>query len=203
MQMQEAVKSRGRAAAVRRGEMIREHTTGIRAKLLLRICQALLKKKTALTYEQRASVLCLYYAIGRAGEVAAINCDNMRFDEDDQCLLTGWNEFKTGHCNEIPYFPHAKSYEMDIFHALACYFVTAGGGLRNDDPDEPNWLFPNLAKLKGGPASKISKMLSDLIGDVEGLTKEHTSHGLRAGPSDDLAMNELVDIVALISLGNW
>jgi hypothetical protein len=29
-------------------------------------------------------------------------------------LLTGWNEFKAGHCNEIPYIPHAKSYEVEI-----------------------------------------------------------------------------------------
>jgi hypothetical protein len=201
--MQAALKNRGRADAVRRGEMIREHTTGIRAKLLLRICEALLKRTSGISYELRATILFLYYAIGRAGEVAAINCDNMRYDEDDECLLTGWNEFKTGHCNEIPYIPHAKSYQVDIFHALACYIVTAGGDLRNDDPDEPNWLFPKLAKLKNGPAPKISAMLAGLIDDVEGLTDKHTSHSLRAGPADDLAMNELVDIVALISLGNW
>jgi hypothetical protein len=71
--MQSAVKNRGRADAVRRGERIREHTTGIRAKLLLRICEALLKRKSGMSYEHRATILFLYYAIGRAGQVATTN----------------------------------------------------------------------------------------------------------------------------------
>lgn len=199
------MKNRGRAEAVRRGEMVREHTTGIRQKLLLRICEALLKKRTAASYSERAIILALYFAIGRAGEVAMLNCDNIHYDEDDQALWTGWNEQKTGHCNEIPYFPSAISYKMDFFHALACYIITAGGKVSdNSNPEEPTWLFPNMADLKaGGPATKTSRLLASLVGQVEGLSKEHTSHGLRAGAADDLAMNELVDIVALISLGNW
>jgi hypothetical protein len=33
---------------------------------------------------------------------------------------------------EIPIFPHAKSYEIDIFHALACTSSQLGD-LRNED----------------------------------------------------------------------
>ena len=199
------MKARSRAEAVRRGENVRERTTGIRLALLTSMCKALLQLRNGKSYENRAIILCLYYAIGRGGEVSVLNFDNLRWDVDDDYLWTGWNEFKTGHSSEISYHPSATSYAVDILHALACYIVTAGGKLSdNKHPDEPTWLFPNMADLAdGGPAAKTSRIISSLIGSVDGLGVEHTSHGLRVGSSDDLAMNELIDIVALIALGGW
>lgn len=158
---------------------------------------------------KRLIVLCVYHAIGRGGEVAFMNLDAMRFDEDQHGLWTGWQETKTGHQNEIPYFPDIADWEVDTIQALAVYAITAinrGKLTDNPLPEEPNWLFPEYVSLvDGGAATKVSKILSTLQkkGRVEGLGVEHTSHGLRAGPSDELAMNEQVDVIAMIMRGNW
>jgi len=62
----------------------------------------LLKNKNAVLLEERAVILALYHAIGRAGEVAALNFTNRRWTD---CLWSGWNEFKTGKDSEINFFP--------------------------------------------------------------------------------------------------
>jgi hypothetical protein len=158
---------------------------------------------------KRLVVLLVYHAVGRGGEVANLNLDRMYFDENDHALLTGWGEIKTGHDSEIQYFPSRNEWQTCVYNALAVYMITAihNGKLNtNTNPDEPLWLLPGYHALKpDGAATKITRILSDLCKKetVEGLGPEHTSHGLRAGSADDLALNEAVDVIAIICRGNW
>jgi hypothetical protein len=200
-----ALKLRGRAAAIKRGENVRDRTQGIRRTLLIRLCDHLLKVGSAKALEQRAILLTLYHSVGRGGEVSTLNFNNLRWSEDDEMLWTGWNELKTGRNTEISYHEDYDSYQVDQIHALACYIITAEGKLKGSaDPDEPDWLFPDFANLAdGGASTKATAILRALVGVVEGLDAKHTSHGLRAGPTDDMAMNRVCDVVCMIARGNW
>lgn len=191
-------------ACIRRGDRIKDKTLGIRRDLLIQICDELLKKGDTLCYRDRAVMLCLYHAIGRGGEVSTLNFQMMNWDENDDILWTGWHEAKTSQENEISYHPDRLSYKVDVIHALACYIVTQGGRLNSGDPETKDWLFPEFYNLaSGGASSKATRVLKSLVDKIPNLLAEHASHGLRAGPSDDLAMNELVDVISMICRGNW
>lgn len=190
---------------MKRGENVSDKRLGIRRELLVRICDELLKQGTAEALEERAIILMLYHAVGRGGEVATTNLDIMHWEENDKMLWSGWNQMKTGRGTELSFTSDSLNFEIDFLHALAAYIVTAGGSLASDPAsDEPAWLFPGYTDLKnGGAASKVSRILKDLVGVVEGLDELHASHGLRVGPTDDLAMNIAVNIVSIIARGDW
>jgi hypothetical protein len=199
------LKLRGRAAAIKRGENVRDRTMGIRRKLLIRLCDHLLMVGTVKAMEQRAILLTLYHSVGRASEASILNLYNMHWSEDDEMLWTGWNEMKTGRNTEISYHEDYDRYEVCQIHGLACYIVTAGGKIRGSgNPDEPDWLFPDFANLAdGGASTKATAILKALVGVVPGLEAKHTAHGLRAGPTDDMAMNRVCDVVCMVARGNW
>jgi hypothetical protein len=158
---------------------------------------------------KRLVIVLVYHAVGRGGEVAFLNLSGMRFDQDEHGLWTGWGEPKTGHDGDIPYFPSKEEWLTCVLHALGVYIILAihyGKLNSNRNPDDPIWLLPNYQGLaNGGAATKISRILTELekTKKVEGLSKDHTSHGLRAGSSDDLALNEAVDVISIICRGNW
>jgi len=198
------LESRAVAACIRRGERIKDRTQGIRRDLLLQICDELLKRGDTPCYQDRAVVLCLYHAIGRGGEVSTLNFQMMHWDPNDDILWTGWHESKTSQENEISFHPDRVSYKIDVLHALGCYIITQGDKLNSCDPDEKDWLFPEFYNLaSGGASAKATRIIKSLVDYIPSLYPEHASHGLRAGPADDLAMNELVDVVSIIARGNW
>jgi hypothetical protein len=100
---------------------------------------------------------------------------------------------------------HAHHFQVCMFHALGAYIVTAGSRIQRRCLDEPIWLFPEYVDLSdGGVAAKVSNILKGLSDDIKGLDKDHASHALRIGPTDDLAMECLVDLVSRIILkGDW
>jgi hypothetical protein len=174
----------------------------------LRIATELASHSSFSSDEKRLVILLLYHAVGRGGEVAFLNMENMHFDENDSGLWTGWSEPKTSRDNELPYFPNNNEYLTDVIHALGVYLIyaIAKGHLNTPTTDSTPWLLPGYQKVReAGVAAKVSKILSDLVkgGKVEGLASKHTSHSLRVGPADDLAMNESVDIISIIMRGNW
>jgi len=203
------LKARGRAEAIKQGENTRDKTLGIHRKLLQHICLHLLETGSPLSYEQRAVILMLYHAVGRGGEVSTMNFDILWWCEDNETApWTGWNKAKTGRSSEISIHPDHSSYRVCLVNALACYIITAGGKLSssgpNKNPDEPDWVFPGYADLAdGGALTKAGRILKNLVGEVEGLSEDHASHGLRAGPTDNMAKNRHCDLVVMISRGNW
>ena len=127
----------------------------------------------------------------------------MHYEVIDFILWTGWHEIKTGQENEISYHPDRISFEMDSIHGFGSYIVTQGDMLQSGE-NEKDWLYPDFYKLEsGGAASKASRIIKGLVDEIPNLEKDHASHGLRAGSADELAMNESVDVVSIISRGNW
>ena len=129
----------------------------------------------------------------------------MRWNEDNSLLWLGWNSIKTATGSPLSFTSNSSDHRSDVFHALGCYIITAGGSLsRNDDTEDATWLFPAYTDLAdGGAASKTSRALKDLIGKVDGLEDDHASHGFRVGPTDELALNHLVPLVAIVHRGGW
>jgi hypothetical protein len=197
------------AYAMKRGEPVKTATLGLRRKILTRVAKALVGIGNATSFEERAVLITLYMAVGRGGEVSLTHFDGMRWSDEDEALWTAWPEIKTGHFGDISFHADATlDYRMDWLHSIACYIITAAGklGSANKNPDDPAWLFPGYTNLAdGGASSKASRILKKLAetGTVEGLRKEHTSHSLRAGSSDDMATNIWCHIVSMICRGNW
>ena len=55
----------------------------------------------------------------------------------------------------------------------------------------------------GGASAKATRILKKLLGKVDGLTEDHTAHGLRAGATDDMLLHRYCNIIAAIFRGNW
>ena len=122
----------------------------------------------------------------------------MRWNEDNSLLWLGWNSIKTATGSPLSFTSDSSDHCSDVFHALGCFIITAGDSLfRIDDTEDATWLFP----ADGVAASKTSRSLKDLIGKVDGLEDDHASHRFRVGPTDELALNHPVPLVAIVHRG--
>jgi hypothetical protein len=195
--------ARAANAAVFRGENISEKTKGIHREELLRILRHFMVQGDAMSMEKRAIMLLLYHSIGRAGEAAATNFNLLHWDDTHFLLWSGWNQMKASRGGELSYTTDSTNYEFDIIHALATYVISAGHKLsKRELARGPNgevvpelvWLFPDYAKLEnGGCAAKINAILRQLY-DQKVTSMLFTSHGLRVGATNDLAM---------VARGDW
>eukprot|EP00542_Grammatophora_oceanica_P003567 CAMPEP_0194065926 /NCGR_PEP_ID=MMETSP0009_2-20130614/85740_1 /TAXON_ID=210454 /ORGANISM="Grammatophora oceanica, Strain CCMP 410" /LENGTH=749 /DNA_ID=CAMNT_0038718827 /DNA_START=67 /DNA_END=2316 /DNA_ORIENTATION=+ len=201
--LRHGLNNRARAFAIKKGEAILKEANALRRKLLKQIGEALLEDGSKQAMESRALLMMLYHAVGRAGEVSTINFDLFRWDDDDEAVWVEWGQQKTGRTSPISLHPDAEGPLVDVIHALACYIVSAGD-IRNRNVDEPHWLFPSVASLvDGGASSKANRILEKLRGKIPDLCAGHTSHGLRAGATDDMANNYLCHLVCMIARGDW
>lgn len=162
---------------------------------------------TALDFENRAIVLVICCAMGRGSEVAMANFGSLRWGEDGHSFWAGWGETKTGHDIDLSFHPHKDNCILCLHNALCCCLITGGAKLSQKRPDEPLWLFPELAKIvEGGAAAKAPRILKELLkrGVAEGLTNKHASHSFRSGAADDLALQAgIVDAISIVCRGNW
>jgi hypothetical protein len=196
----------GQAAAILRGETISDKRKGIRRKLLREICMYLLKQPNQIPKVERVVILALYYAVGRGGEVSAMNFNTMEWDAEDERLWTGWFEFKTGQSNAIDFLPDGEGdFLLDFYHAFAEYIICCKERLANSpNITEPNWLFPDYASLAdGGAAAKTGRTLEKMVDHVPGLTKKHGSHAFRDGATDDMLAHPMISLIEAIMRGNW
>lgn len=188
-----------------------EKTKGIYREELLKICEHFLKLGDPASMEKRAVFLMLYHSVGRAGEAATTNFDVMHWDETHKLLWSGWNQTKTGRGAEISYTSDSSRFELDMFHALACYIVTAKSklspgytrGPQGEASKSKVWLFPNFSSMEaGGCASKITHILEKLA-DEGVTTHSFTSHSLRIGATGVLAMMPDVPFCSIVARGDW
>ncbi len=147
-------------------------------------------------------------SVGRSTELSTATWDSSEYNVDDQSLVLDWREVKTGNETKMYYGPDSEGWLLDTIHSLSCYIIsntqgTASSG-KNNNEEEPDWIFPTLACLaKGGAAAHCTKLIQSCVGKVEGILKEHTSHTIRHGCTDDMAENSNLDIIAMIARGGW
>ena len=191
-------------ACSKRGDSHKEQKGSLQHVLLERICRALLDDSPGNqpSYEAVAALVMLYQAIGRGSEVSLTAFNLMRWDTAEESLWALWSELKVAsHQTDLPFFCNAvgRHYSTDIFFVLGVYLVVSGALLANSDK-----LFKNYSDLSdGGAASKLSREIRKCVGRVEGLEENHTSHSVRIGAIDDLAICHYLPIVAGYKRAAW
>ena len=193
--------------AASRGDSVSDSSDAIWRGILIEICRYFVKSSYQNGYLWRVVFVTLYLVIGRAGEAATATWDSMCWNTTLKCPEMNWVEIKTGKVLPVPFFCDKKDWEVCWWHCLFCYLMSDGAGTYDfaggQMPDGKDFLFPYI--LSGDVASSVTKVLHDLaeLGVIPGLTKRHTSHGLKAGASDDAALNRFCSIIAIVSRANW
>ena len=77
---------------------------------------------------------------------------------------------KTGSFNLVAFYRDATDLEVDVFHSMACYLITQGGGHKSSDGHVFFSMFENIRK--GGASDKVHKAIKSCIGHVPGVTLE-------------------------------
>jgi uncharacterized protein YihD (DUF1040 family) len=202
-----ALKVRGIVAAIKRGESIGEKTEGIHRELLMDLTKCLLKNNTCDAIEARAVLVMLYHAVGRGGEVSTSNWDTAIWEKrEGGRFYLDWGEVKVAKHSVLDFFPDAdNNHLICMIHSLAAYLVTSPGKVKSSTvTDAPAWIFPSFVDMAdGGATSKASRILKNMVDDVDGLHEGHTVHGLRAGAADDMLLNKDCNIIGAIFRGNW
>jgi hypothetical protein len=197
------LKRNGFGNAIKRGESVGDKAIGIRRKLLAAIIQQLIKEER---YKEASAVCTLYHAVGRGGEVADMNFATMKWDTTFESLWGGWAEVKTTHYTDLSFFANVLKYGYATCYmwTFGAYIIMeqAGGALRTQ-LNMPDFVYPDYQKLRGSASSKVTAAISTLFGKVDGLLKEHTSHGLRVGATDDMLSNNFCHLVCAIARGAW
>ncbi|MGH7954610.1 MAG: hypothetical protein ACREOZ_01480, partial [Gloeomargaritales cyanobacterium] len=203
-----ALKMRGRAEAIRRGDPISEKTIGISRSTLKAMCVHLMKQNTPTAYESRCVLSSLFHATGRGGEVSTSTWDSAYWDLDGDMLIFDWRETKKAEESVMTFHPDASSFHLDQFHTLACYLLAGQG--RYDAaaaliPGGTNWIFPAYVNMAdGGAAAKVTRVVHQCLKDkVLGLTEDMSGHGIRVSSADTMVFNTSVHIVDAICRGNW
>jgi hypothetical protein len=75
--------------------------------------------------------------------------------------------------------PSSQGFITDMIHMMAAYLITPASASTQEFSQD--FVFPGLSDLMGGGvAGKITHILHTLAkhGKVEGLTMDHTAHGM-------------------------
>jgi hypothetical protein len=136
--------------------------------------------------ELRLYLVMCYSSIGRSGEAAKTSFDLSEWDTLSQTFVTDFAEQKVGLRKEVLYVVDRDNFNVDFYHALACYLMVRG--LASPPPNakgeaQPDWLFPQYATQQPSTASKrITKLIHTLAtSGVTGIFQDHTGTSLRIG----------------------
>jgi hypothetical protein len=195
------LKRNGFVNAIKRGESVGDKTIGIRRRLLHAVIRKLIQEER---YKEASAVCTLYHAVGRGGEVADTTFTSMKWDSTLEALWAGWPEVKTTHYTDLSFFANVHSYGYPTCYmwTFGAYIIMEEGALRTQK-NMPDFIYPDYRKLKGSASAKVTQAISSLVGKVDGLLKEHTSHGLRVGATDDMLSNNFCHLACAIARGAW
>lgn len=77
--------------------------------------------------EFRAAINMTFAAIGRGGECGFSSYNLSHWNTVYNALFLDWQERKTNAQKPMSFFPDAQSWELDVYHSLACYWVLGAG----------------------------------------------------------------------------
>ena len=92
---------------------------------------------------------------------------------------------------------------------MFCYLMSEGSAsydfTGSTVPNGASFLFPFFQMNGQDIATGVTNLLHELAkaGVIPGLTERHTSHGLKAGASDDASLNFFCTVLAIVSRANW
>lgn len=144
---------------------------------------------------RRALLVVAFNAVGRSGEVGYCKWANCYWDVEGSHLYTDWNERKVGEQKPMTFVCDADGCDADVFHALACYFITGGTG------QHESLVFPKCAT--SGCGDIINGIVRSLVGKVVGVTAEMTSTSLCVAATNMIVGNEYCDLIHAVVRGGW
>ena len=115
-----------------------------------------------------------------------------------------WKKSETGEEVPIPFGPDVDSWEIDIFHCLACLLITSISKFLSQcqSPDMIIWIFTRYSTRKQ-PGHILHNILKECEPHVESLCKGVTGSALRGGIADEMVYNNTCPIISTISRGGW
>ena len=157
----------------------------------------------------RALTNTIHLAVKRAGEVGLFNLNDSVFEEDDQCFQNTWFQPKTARSDCMTFVHDADTWLLDYHVSMAGYLITCGSKYMSEPAVKEGrrdtyWIFPSLHKISPENISKhITRMLKQLVGHVDGVYANASSHCWKHGATDDMTANDALDIVAVLQRGAW
>ena len=145
-----------------------------------------------------------FHAVGRSSESIYTTFDISDWDSKEGIWSPMWKEPKTGKEVPMPFGPDIDSWEIDIFHCLACLLITSRSKFLSQcqSSDMINWIFPHYSTRKQ-PCQILNNILKDCKPNVESLYKGVTGLALRDGVVDEIVYNITCPIISVISRGGW
>ena len=174
-------------------------------------CSEYLRMNTADALKKRCVITVNYAAVGRTGECAKTSVDSFTWDYDVRCLCFDWSETKVSKQKFMNFFPDREYYSMDVYHALACYFMVGGGteyaSISTSSGASVNsqaFLFPYLAGLSS-PSTTINGYIKELIASkrVLGLPDAATGTSFRIGGTNVMSISQWVELHHVIMRGTF
>ena len=132
--------------------------------MLQKVAQAYLSHNIADAIYWRFSLVMIFLASGRAGEAGSATWNLVSWDDILGNLYFDWSQSKSGKQKGISFVSDFKSYDIDFFHSLGCYFICGfGQGDYKKNDYENHWILPEISVLeKSGTSKKVSLFLQDL-----------------------------------------
>ena len=167
-----------------------------------------MKENNSESILKRAVIVIFRQAVGRAGKLTSCAWDSCNWTLDAM-LCSDWRQFKTSLKFPCPFPPDRLSCLLDVNHALAYYIMTStSSSFRVTHPDSTYdkvcWMFLMFQTMaRGGVATKVSKIITEMRGKVDGLMDGQTSHGLRAGALHEMLNNPTYTLAAVVRCGTF
>lgn len=189
-----------------KGKSVINQSDPVTRKNIIDSSRALLILNKPKRTKQRAQLVILWSALGRAMELALTTWNGMFFDGHE--IDFHWKEQKTVSALPMRYPKDRHNFECCPIHSLACYLIVFDGDFRMTYQEDESimWLFPDLKRESN---TYISNMMTNLLkwlkeeGLVDGLPPNPCIHGVRRGGATQLALDPDVQDIEWCVRGGW
>ena len=144
-------------------------------------------------FKNRAKIALTFHGMGRGGETKCLRWTEWEWDLKFDCPEAIWTEVKTVQRYPLDFvankYTSNKSYLLDIFHSLGCYFAIENGLHRPEDDNAAKLIFPDLYSLNvNSVTGKLTSVLKKYCD--EALRGNTSMKSIRRGCSTLLALNK-------------
>lgn len=161
--------------------------------LLNDIILTLLNENTAKSVFEGVQMTMVRSSVGRPNELALCTWNGMFFNGKEVSLQ--WKRSKSHSETPMTLPPDVELMALCPLHSLGRYILTYGGSYQmvGQAEEDIRWLFPQL-KNTGDTyiTDKLTKTIHRLAekGTIDGLTKNHTAYGIKAGALNDMTYED-------------